>query len=156
MLIPAGHQIKKAKLLFQKIENSQIEYQRSKLNNSEKENQLKSIRAVKPTTSFKNFDSLDLQVAEIIDVKKVKKTKRLMELKVKLRDEVRTIVSGIANDFKTDELIGKKVTLLTNLAPRTLRGIESNGMILLGENEKGNFIFVSPEDKNIPNGTPIS
>ena len=156
VLIPAGHQIKKAKLLFQKIENSQIEYQRSKLNNSEKENQLKSIRAVKPMTSFKNFDSLDLQVAEIIDVKKVKKTKRLMELKVKLRDEVRTIVSGIANDFKTDELIGKKVTLLTNLAPRTLRGVESNGMILLGENEKGNFIFVSPEDKNIPNGTPIS
>ena len=142
--------------LFQKIENSQIEYQRSKLNNSEKENQLKSIRAVKPMTSFKNFDSLDLQVAEIIDVKKVKKTKKLMELKVKLRDEVRTIVSGIANDFKTDELIGKKVTLLTNLAPRTLKGVESNGMILLGENEKGNFIFVSPEDKNIPNGTPIS
>jgi methionyl-tRNA synthetase len=79
-----------------------------------------------------------------------------MELKVKLRDEVRTIVSGIANDFKTDELIGKKVTLLTNLAPRTLKGVESNGMILLGENEKRNFVFVSPEDKNIPNGTPIS
>jgi methionyl-tRNA synthetase len=77
VLIPAGHQIKKAKLLFQKIENSQIEYQRSKLNNSEKENQLKSIRAVKPVTSFKNFDSLDLQVAEIIDVKKVKKNKKI-------------------------------------------------------------------------------
>ena len=155
-LIPAGHKIKKAKLLFQKIENPQIEYQRAKLNNSEKENQLKSIRPLKTKTSFKDFDSLDLQVAEIIEVKKVKKTKKLMELKVKLRDEVRTIVSGIANDFKTDELIGKKVTLLTNLAPRTLKGVESNGMILLGENEKRNFVFVSPEDKNIPNGTPIS
>ena len=155
-LIPAGHEIKRAKLLFQKIENPQIEYQRAKLNNSEKENQLKSIRPLKTKTSFKDFDSLDLQVAEIIEVKKVKKTKKLMELKVKLRDEVRTIVSGIANDFKTDELIGKKVTLLTNLAPRTLKGVESNGMILLGENEKRNFVFVSPEDKNIPNGTPIS
>jgi methionyl-tRNA synthetase len=155
-LIPAGHQIKKAKLLFQKIENPQIEYQRAKLNNSEKENQLKSIRPLKTKTSFKDFDSLDLQVAEIIEVKKVKKTKKLMELKVKLRDEVRTIVSGIANDFKTDDLIGKKVTLLTNLSPRTLKGVESNGMILLGENEKRNFVFVSPEDKNVPNGTPIS
>ena len=155
-LIPAGHQIKKAKLLFQKIENPQIEYQRAKLNNSEKENQLESIRPLKIKTSFKDFDSLDLQVAEIIEVKKVKKTKKLMELKVKLIDEVRTIVSGIANDFKTDELIGKKVTLLTNLAPKTLKGVESNGMILLGENEKRNFVFVSPEDKNIPNGTPIS
>ena len=79
-----------------------------------------------------------------------------MELKVQLKDEVRTIVSGIALDFKADELIGKKVTLLTNLASRTFKGVKSNGMILLTENKKGSLVFVSPEDENIQNGTPIS
>ena len=79
-----------------------------------------------------------------------------MEITVRIGSEEKTVVSGIALDFNAEQLMGKKVALLTNLQPRTLKGIESNGMILLGENEKGNFIFVSPEDKNIPNGTPIS
>ena len=83
-------------------------------------------------------------------------TKKLMEITVRIGSEEKTVVSGIALDFNAEQLMGKKVALLTNLQPRTLKGIESNGMILLGENEKGNFIFVSPEDKNIPNGTPIS
>ena len=138
-LIPAGHKIKNPQLLFQKIEDTQVEKQRSKLNFSVGEN--KSISPLKPKTSFKDFDSLDLQVAEIIEVKKVNKTKKLMELKVQLKDEVRTIVSGIALDFKADELIGKKVTLLTNLASRTFKGVESNGMILLTENKKRKSCF---------------
>ena len=88
-------------------------------------------------------------------VKKVKKTKKLIELTVRLGEEKRTVVSGIAADFNEEDLIGKKVSLLTNLKPRKLKGIESQGMILLGENSKGNFVFVGPEDKNIVLGTPI-
>ena len=79
-----------------------------------------------------------------------------MELKVQLGSEIRTVVSGIALDFDETELIGKKVTMLTNLAPRSLKGIESNGMILLSENEQGSFVFISPEDKKVDNGASIS
>ena len=155
-LIPSGHQIKKSKLLFEKIDNLQIEQQLVKLNSNEKVNQEIKISPIKPVTSYKDFDSLDLQVAEIIEAQKIEKTKKLMEITVQLKNEVRTIVSGIALDFNKEDLIGKKVTLLTNLPPRKLKGVVSNGMILLSENEKGNFIFVAPEDKNIENGAPIN
>jgi len=155
-LIPPGHQIKKSKLLFEKIDNVQIEHQLVKLNSNKKVSQEIKISPIKPVTSYKDFDSLDLQVAEIIEVQKIEKTKKLMEITVQLKNEVRTIVSGIALDFNKEELIGKKVTLLTNLPPRKLKGVISNGMILLSENEKGNFVFVGPEDKNIENGSPIN
>ena len=155
-LIPPGHQIKKSKLLFEKIDNVQIEHQLVKLNSNKKVSQETKISPIKPVTSYKDFDSLDLQVAEIIEVQKIEKTKKLMEITVQLKNEVRTIVSGIALDFNKEELIGKKVTLLTNLPPRKLKGVISNGMILLSENEKGNFVFVGPEDKNIENGSPIN
>ena len=128
----------------------------AKLNSNGKVNQETKISPIKPVTSYKNFDSLNLQVAEIIEAQKIEKTKKLMEITVKLKNEVRTIVSGIALDFNKVYLIGKKVTLLTNLPPRKLKGVVSNGMILLGENEKGNFVFVAPEDKNIENGSPIN
>ena len=110
---------------------------------------------LKSKTSYKDFDSLDIQVAEIIEAKKVEKTKKLMRLTVRLDGEERTIVSGIAKDFDEEELIGKKVSLLANLKQRKLKGIESQGMILLGENSKGNFVFIGPEDKTIPSGTLI-
>jgi methionyl-tRNA synthetase len=94
-------------------------------------------------------------VAEIIQAKKVRKTKKLMELTVRMGDEERTIVSGIATDFEEAELVGKKVTLLANLKPRSLKGIESQGMILLGENQGGHLVFVGPEDQTTASGTPI-
>jgi methionyl-tRNA synthetase len=78
-----------------------------------------------------------------------------MELTVRLGEEERTVVSGIAKDFEAEELIGKKVTLFANLKPRTLKGIDSQGMILLGENSNGNFVFVGPEDKTTVSGTSI-
>ena len=130
-LIPSGHQIKKSKLLFEKIDNVQIEQQLVKLNSNEKVNQEIKISPIKPVTSYKDFDSLDLQVAEIIEAQKIEKTKKLMEITVQLKNEVRTIVSGIALDFNKEDLIGKKVTLLTNLPPRKLKGVVSNGMRLL-------------------------
>lgn len=156
-LIEPQHLLGKTSLLFQQIDDLQMDAQRNKLKASalDKEQEEQSLTPLKPTTSFKNFESLDLQVAEIIQAKKVKKTKKLMELTLRLGKEERTVVSGIAADFEEAELIGKKVTLLANLKPRTLKGIESQGMILLGENSKGNFVFVGPEDKTVASGTSI-
>jgi len=156
-LIPTDHKIEKAQLLFQKIEDVQMDEQRAKLASSAKQNQSETqiIAPLKPQTTFENFTALDLKVAQIVEAKKVDKTKKLMELKVQLGNEIQTVVSGIAQDFDAAELIGKKVTLLTNLAPRTLKGIESNGMILLGENKQGHFVFVHPEDESVQNGTEI-
>ena len=157
MLIPSKHLIRKAKLLFQKVEDEQIEYQRLKLKTSSVTNKTETVKILplKPKTSFENFEALDLKVAVIIAAKKVPKTKKLMELTVKIGLEERTVVSGIALNFDAEELIGKKVTLLTNLQPRTLKGIESNGMILLGENNEGNFVFVSPEAEDTKTGLSI-
>ena len=156
-LLQPQHLLGKTSLLFQPIDDLQMDAQREKLKKSALDVDLeeKNIAPLKSKTSFKDFDALDLCVAEIIKAKKVKKTKKLMELTVRLGEEKRTVVSGIAADFNEEDLIGKKVSLLTNLKPRKLKGIESQGMILLGENSKGNFVFVGPEDKNIVSGTPI-
>ena len=157
MLIPSKHLIRKAKLLFQKVEDEQIEYQRLKLKTSSVTNKTETVKILplKPKTSFENFEALDLKVAVIIAAKKVPKTKKLMELTVKIGLEERNVVSGIALNFNAEELIGKKVALLTNLQPRTLKGIESNGMILLGENNEGHFVFVSPEAEDTKTGLSI-
>ena len=157
MLIPSGHLIRKAKLLFQKVEDEQMEYQRSKLKVSSLENKTETVTIppLKPKTSFENFAALDIKIAVIITAKKVSKTKKLMELTVRIGSEERTVVSGIALDFNAEELVGKKVTLLTNLQPRTLKGIESNGMILLGENNEGHFVFISPEAEDTKTGLSV-
>jgi methionyl-tRNA synthetase len=157
MLIPSGHLIRKAKLLFQKVEDEQMEYQRSKLKVSSLENKTETVTIppLKPETSFENFAALDIKIAVIIAAKKVSKTKKLMELTVRIGSEERTVVSGIALDFNAEELVGKKVTLLTNLQPRTLKGIESNGMILLGENNEGHFVFISPEAEDTKTGLSV-
>ena len=157
MLIPSGHLIRKAKLLFQKVEDEQMEYQRSKLKVSSLENKTETVTIppLKPETSFENFAALDIKIAVIIAAKKVSKTKKLMKLTVRIGSEERTVVSGIALDFNAEELVGKKVTLLTNLQPRTLKGIESNGMILLGENNEGHFVFISPEAEDTKTGLSV-
>jgi methionyl-tRNA synthetase len=157
ILISSGHLIKPAKLLFQKVEDEQMEFQRSKLKASSLTNKTETVTILplKPKTSFENFAALDLKVAIIVAAKKVSKTKKLMEITVSIGSEERTVVSGIALDFNAEELIGKKVTLLTNLQPRTLKGIESNGMILLGENNEGHFVFVSPEAEDTKTGLSI-
>ena len=156
LLLPR-HLLGKTSLLFQLIDDLQMDTQREKLKKSALDNYVeeKNLAPLKTKTSYKDFDTLDIQVAEIIQAKKVEKTKKLMKLTVRLDGEERTIVSGIAKDFNEEELIGKKVSLLVNLKPRKLKGIESQGMILLGENSKGNFVFIGPEDKTIPSGTRI-
>ena len=92
----------------------------------------------------------------ILEATKVPKTKKLLQLKVDVGIDIRTIVSGIAESFKPEEVVGKKVTVLVNLAPRALRGVESEGMILMTETPEGKLVFVNPDDANVPNGLHIN
>ncbi|MEK9613308.1 MAG: methionine--tRNA ligase [Flavobacteriaceae bacterium] len=156
-LLSSNHTLGKASLLFQKIEDEQMDLQRAKLTASEQKNQEETqvLAPIKPLTAYENFANLNLKVATITHAEKVPKTKKLLKLIVDLETEQRTVVSGIAKDFNPNDLIGKKVTLLTNLTARKLKGIESNGMILLGENAQGSFVFVSPDDSEILSGTTI-
>jgi len=156
-LIPSEHQLNEAQLLFQKIEDAQMDQQREKLklNDTKASGKTSTIPPIKPITSYEDFASLELKVAEITAAKKIKKTKKLMEIHLQVGAEFRKVVSGIAQDFEPSELIGKKVTLLSNLSPRTLKGVESKGMILLGENEEGGFVFIQPEDTTVASGSSI-
>ena len=156
-LIPSSSLLNKGQLLFSKIENDIIKKQLLKLKNGSNNfnSNFKTIPEIKPKVSFKNFENLNLNIAEIVKAKKVKKTKKLMELEVKLGKKTRTVVSGIAKDFDEKDIIGKKVVLLENLFPKNLKGIESNGMVLLSKNENGNLIFIGPESNDIESGTII-
>ena len=158
ILLPAGHSIEKGVLLFSKIEDQTIQQQLDKLEASKKENEAanKSIEPQKEEITFNDFTKLDIRVGTIIEAEKMPKTKKLLVLKVDTGIDVRTIVSGIAESFKPEEVINKKVTVLVNLAPRKLRGVESQGMILMTENEQGDLVFVNPDDSAISNGLKIS
>ncbi|WP_179343195.1 methionine--tRNA ligase [Winogradskyella ursingii] len=146
-LLPANHQIGKGELLFSKIEDTEIEKQLAKLEASKKANEAanKTAEPQKDEIAFDDFTKLDMRVGTIIEAEKMPKTKKLLVLKVDTGIDTRTIVSGIAESFKPEEIIGKRVTVLVNLAPRKLRGIESQGMILMTEDEHGNLIFVNPD-----------
>jgi len=105
---------------------------------------------------YKDFTKLDIRVGTILEAEKMPKTKKLLKLKVDTGIDTRTIVSGIAESFTAEEVVGKKVTVLVNLAPRALRGVESQGMILMTENPEGKLVFVNPDDASVPNGLHIS
>jgi methionyl-tRNA synthetase len=98
---------------------------------------------------------VDLKVGTIVNAEKVEKADKLLKLQIDLGYETRTIVSGIALHFKPDEIVGKQVTVVTNLAPRKMRGIESNGMILMAEDKSGKLHFINPESK-IDEGSGVS
>ncbi|HBY66615.1 MAG: methionine--tRNA ligase [Flavobacteriaceae bacterium] len=152
-LIKPGHQIGKGSLLFSKIEDEQIQKQLDKLEASKKANEAmnKTVEPEKETVQFDDFTKLDMRVGTIIEAEKMPKTKKLLVLKVDTGIDVRTIVSGIAESFKAEDVIGKKVTVLVNLAPRKLRGVESQGMILMTETAEGKLSFVNPDTS-----TPLS
>jgi len=158
ILLPANHQIEKGDLLFSKIEDSEIQAQLNKLEASKKANEAakKVVEPQKETINFDNFKKLDMRVGTILNAEKMAKTKKLLILKVDTGIDVRTIVSGIAESFTTEEVIGKKVTVLVNLAPRALRGVESQGMILMTETAEGKLVFVNPDDAGVGNGLTIS
>ena len=148
--------------MFSKIEDDTIQQQLDKLKASKKANEaannpeVSGVEPQKETITFDDFSKLDLRVGTILEAEKMPKAKKLLVLKVDTGIDVRTIVSGIAESFTPEEIIGKKVTVLVNLAPRELRGVESQGMILMTENTEGKLVFVNPDDDAVKNGTVIS
>jgi len=158
ILLNSGHKIGKAELLFSKIEDEQIQKQLDKLEATKAANEAENKKAEpqKETATFEDFTKMDLRVGTITEATKMAKADKLLVLKVDTGIDTRTIVSGIAKSFKPEEIIGKKVTVLVNLAPRKLRGVESEGMILLTENAEGKLVFLNPDEDNVNNGTIIS
>ena len=157
VLLPANHQIGSAELLFSKIEDKTVTTQLEKLAATKKANEQenKVIEPQKETIDFEDFTKLDMRVGTILEAVKVAKTKKLLQLKVDVGIDVRTIVSGIAESFSPEDIIGQQVTVLTNLAPRKIRGVESQGMILMTDTPDGKLAFVEPEQK-VSNGQQIS
>lgn len=157
-LLPAGHQIGEAELLFAKIEDEEIQKQIDKLEATKVANKAENAKAEpqKDIITFEDFAKVDLRIGTIIEAEKMPKANKLLVLKVDTGIDVRTIVSGIAEHFTPEEVIGKRVTVLVNLAPRALRGVESEGMLLLTNTAEGKLVFVNPDAEGVINGAMIS
>lgn len=157
MLAP-GHVIGKATLLFSKVEDQQIQEQLDKLEATKAANQAenKAVSPQKETINFEDFTKLDMRIGTIVEAEKVPKANKLLVLKVDTGIDVRTIVSGIAQHFQPKDIIGKKVTVLVNLAPRKLRGVQSEGMILMTENASGKIVFLNPDEEGVKPGATVS
>jgi methionyl-tRNA synthetase len=157
-LLPAGHQIGQAEILFAQIEDTEIQKQLDKLEATKTANKMENAKAEpqKESITFEDFAKVDLRIGTIIEAEKMPKANKLLVLKVDTGIDVRTIVSGIAEHFSPEEVIGKRVTVLVNLAPRSLRGVESQGMILMTNNAEGKLVFVNPDTEGVVNGAMIS
>ena len=157
ILIESGHTINAASLLFSKIEDDVIEAQIQKLEQTKENNKKTNLNAnpMKEQITFDDFAKIDLRTATILEAEKVEKADKLLKFKVDTGVDIRTVVSGVAESFSPEELIGKQVMILLNLAPRKIRGIESQGMFLLTTKPDGKLSFVTPDDNNIENGIEI-
>jgi methionyl-tRNA synthetase len=157
-LIAEGHQIGEAELLFSKIEDEEIQKQMDKLEATKTANiaENKVVEHQKETIQYEDFAKMDLRVGTILEAEKMPKANKLLILKIDTGIDVRTIVSGIAESFSPEEIIGKRVTVLVNLAPRNLRGVESQGMILMTTNAEGKLVFVNPDVDGVANGEAIN
>jgi methionyl-tRNA synthetase len=157
-LLKSGHQIGQGEILFAQIEDAEIQKQIDKLEATKTANKMesKTVEPQKPTATFEDFAKLDLRVGTIIEAEKMPKANKLLVLKVDTGMDVRTIVSGIAEHFSPEEVVGKRVTILANLAPRALRGVDSQGMILMTNNAEGKLVFVNPDGDGVDNGAMIS
>ncbi|MFI3278086.1 MAG: methionine--tRNA ligase [Rikenellaceae bacterium] len=152
-LISAGHTIGEAKLLFEKIEDSTVEAQLAKLAATKEAiiaaEAAQEVEAQKEEITFDDFQKMDIRVSTIIAAEKVAKTKKLLKLTINTGIDERTIVSGIAEFYTPEELVGRQVLVLVNLAPRTLKGIESRGMILMAEDAGGKLRLLQPNEQTI-------
>lgn len=157
-IISANHQIGQAEILFAQIEDAEIQKQLDKLEATKTANKVENAKAEpqKDIITFEDFAKVDLRIGTIIEAEKMPKANKLLVLKVDTGIDVRTIVSGIAEHFTPEEVIGKRVTVLVNLAPRALRGVESEGMLLLTNNAEGKLVFVNPDADGVINGAMIS
>ncbi len=159
-LLKVGYSLREPQLLFRKIEDEEITKQIEKLKNNlvkpvMSEQVSNVVENSKSEITFDDFAKIDLKIGTIVAAEKVEKADKLLKLQVDLGTEVRTIVSGIALHFSPEDIVGKQVTVVTNLAPRKMRGIESNGMILMAEDKLGKLYFVSPTAV-IDNGSGVS
>ncbi|MBE6218891.1 MAG: methionine--tRNA ligase [Rikenellaceae bacterium] len=152
-LIEAGHAIGEAQLLFEKIEDDVIQAQLDKLAASRQAKLVaeaeKSVKEQKEEVSFDDFQRMDIRVSTILEAEKVAKTKKLLKLTIDTGIDKRTIVSGIAEYYTPEQLVGRQVLVLANLAPREIKGIESRGMILMAEDALGRLVLLQPEDKTM-------
>jgi methionyl-tRNA synthetase len=155
-LLPPGHGLNQPELLFERIEDATIEAQVKKLLDTKKANEAENATAnpAKAVIEFDDFGKIDLRIGTIIAAEKVAKTKKLLKLTVDTGIDKRTVVSGIAEYYEPENIIGQQVTMLVNLAPRNLKGIESQGMILMAEDHDGRLAFVSPASA-MKNGSEV-
>jgi methionyl-tRNA synthetase len=155
-LLKPGHLINKPGLLFEKIENDMIEKQISKLEATKKSNETASAKILpsKDPVSFDDFAKVDIRTATILEAEKVPKTIKLLKLKIDTGLDIRTIVSGIAEYYDPETIIGKQISIVANLEPRKIKGIESKGMILMAEDKDGKLVMVTPVE-NVSNGSSI-
>lgn len=157
-LLPAGSTIGQAELLFAKIEDEEIQKQVDRLEATKTANKAenKVAEPQKDLIAFEDFAKMDIRTGTILEAEKMPKANKLLVLKVDTGIDVRTIVSGIAESFTPEEVVGKRVTVLVNLAPRALRGVESQGMILMTQNAEGKLVFLNPDTDGVGNGEVIS
>ena len=152
-LLAAGHTIGEAELLFEKIEDDVIQAQLDKLEASRKAKlaaeAAQNVTEQKAEVTFDDFQKMDIRVSTILEAEKVAKTKKLLKLTIDTGIDKRTIVSGIAEYYTPEQLVGRQVLVLANLAPREIKGIESRGMILMAEDALGRLVLVQPEDKTM-------
>ncbi|WP_286756220.1 methionine--tRNA ligase [Roseivirga sp. UBA838] len=158
-LLKAGHELKQPQLLFEKIEDKTIEEQIQKLENTKKQNQMENkeveVAPLKETIVFDDFMKLDLRVGTILEAKRVEKSNKLLQFLVDTGVDKRTILSGIAKHYSPEEMVGKQVTIVANLAPRPMMGTVSEGMILMAEDAEGNLRLIQPNE-NVSPGSTVS
>ena len=156
-ILDAGHQINEPKLLFEKIEDSVVEYQIEKLQKTKIENEaeMTEVNPQKAEITYDDFAKLDIRVGTVIEAEKLPKSKKLLKLKIDTGVDQRTILSGISQHFEPESLIGKQVTVLINLAPRKMMGIDSEGMVLMAEDVGGELRLLIPGGK-VKNGSEVS
>jgi methionyl-tRNA synthetase len=160
-LLPTGLAIAEATLLFEKLEDPVIEKQVQKLHDAKRMNELaaasegKEVPAVKAEIQYDDFAKIDIRVATILEAEQVPKSKKLLKLKVDIGSEQRTVLSGISEHFKPEDVVGRQVLYLANLAPRKMMGMESQGMILMAEDKDGTLAFVQP-GRDVWNGGTVN
>ncbi len=155
-LLKPGHIVSSGELMFSKVEDGEIEKQIKKLHDTRMANEGTGAASLpqRDDVSFEDFSRMDIRTATILEAEKVAKTTKLIKLKVDTGLDIRTIVSGIAEHFAAEELPGRRISVIMNLAPRTIKGIESKGMVLLAEDADGKMTFVVPEVP-VKNGSPV-
>ncbi len=156
-ILKPSHEIKSPKHLFSIIDDKTVEQQVQKLLDAKKKNEAESIKKVNPqkeNISFEQFQQMDIRTGTVLEAEKIPKTKKLLKLLVDTGLDKRTVVSGIAEYYKPEDIIGKKVSILLNLEPRKIRGTQSQGMVLMAENQEGKLVFINP-DVEIENGSEV-